>query len=46
MIETFYKIIMRLFFANAFNIKNMKRIKFDSDNILIFNYLKYVKINR
>ena len=37
---------MRLFFANAFNIKNIKRIKFNLNNILLFNYLKYVKINR
>ena len=37
---------MRLLSANAFNIKNVKRIKFNSDNILLFDYLKYVKINR
>ena len=37
---------MRLLFVNAFNIKNVKRIKLNSDNILLFNYLKYVKINR
>ena len=40
------KIIMRLLLANAFNIKNVRRIKFDSNNILLFDYLKYVKINR
>ena len=34
---------MRLFFANAFNIKNVKRIRFDLNNILLFDYLKYVK---
>ena len=37
---------MRLLLVNALNIKNVKRIKFDSDNILLFDYLKYVKINR
>ena len=36
---------MRLFSANAFNIKNVRRIKFDSDNTFLFDYLKYVKIN-
>ena len=37
---------MRLLSVNAFNIKNVKRIKLDSDNILLFDYLEYVKINR
>ena len=37
---------MRLFLANAFSNKNVKRIKLDSNNILLFDYLKYVKINR
>ena len=37
---------MRLLSANALNIKDVKRIKLDSDNILIFDYLKYVEINR
>ena len=37
---------MRLFFASAFNIKNVKRIKLNSDNTLLFDYLKCVKINR
>ena len=37
---------MRLLLASALNIKNVKRIKLDSDNILLFDYLKYVKINR
>ena len=36
---------MRLLSAGALNIKNVKRIKFDSDNILLFDYLKYIKIN-
>ena len=40
------KIIMRLLPASAFNIKNVERIKLDSNNILLFNYLKYVKTNR
>ena len=40
-----YKIIVRLLFASAFNIKNVKRIKFDLNNILLFDYLEYVKIN-
>ena len=35
---------MRLLLANAFNIKNVKRIKLNSDNILLFDYLKYVEI--
>ena len=37
---------MRLLFASAFNIKNVKHIKFNSDNILLFDYLKYIEINR
>ena len=37
---------MRLLPVNAFNIKNVKRIKLDSDNIFLFDYLKYVEINR
>ena len=37
---------MHLFFASALNIKNVKRIKFNSDNIFLFDYLKYVKTNR
>ena len=36
---------MRLFLVSAFNIKDVKRIKLNSNNILLFNYLKYVKIN-
>ena len=36
---------MRLLFASASNIKNLRRIKLDLDNILQFDYLKYVKIN-
>ena len=32
---------MRLLFASAFNIKNVKRIKLNSNNIFLFNYLKY-----
>ena len=37
---------MRLLLANAFNIKNVRRIKFDSDNIFLFEYLEYVETNR
>ena len=37
---------MRLFLASAPNIKNIKRIKFNLNNILLFDYLEYVKINR
>ena len=37
---------MRLLPVSAFNIKNMRRIKLDLNNILLFDYLKYVKINR
>ena len=41
-----YKIIVRLLLASAFNIKNVRRIKLDSNNILLFDYLEYVKTNR
>ena len=34
------KIIMRLLPASAPNIKNMRRIKLNSNNILLFDYLK------
>ena len=37
---------MRLLLVNALNIKNVKRIKFNPDNILLFDYLKYVETNR
>ena len=37
---------MRLLFANAFDIINVKRIKFNLNNIFLFDYLKYIKINR
>ena len=37
---------MRLLSANAFNIKNVKHIKLDLNNILLFDYLEYVEINR
>ena len=37
---------MRLLPVSASNIKNVRRIKLDLDNILLFDYLKYVKINR
>ena len=37
---------MRLLSVNALNIKNVKRIKLDLNNIFLFDYLKYVKINR
>ena len=36
---------MRLLLASASNIKNMKRIKLDSNNTFLFDYLKYVEIN-
>ena len=36
---------MRLLLANASNIKNVKRIKLNSDNILLFNYFKYIETN-
>ena len=36
---------MRLLSVNAFNIKNVRRIKLDLNNILLFDYLKYVKTN-
>ena len=39
------KIIVRLLLANALNIKNIKRIKLDSNNTLLFNYLKYIETN-
>ena len=35
-----YKVIMRLLSANALNIKNVKRIKLDLNNIFLFDYLK------
>ena len=41
-----YKIIVRLLLASAFNIKNVRRIKLDSNNILLFDFLEYVKTNR
>ena len=37
---------MRLLSVSASNIKNVKRIKLDSDNTLLFDYLEYVEINR
>ena len=37
---------MRLLSANALNIKNVKRIKLDSNNTFLFDYLEYVEINR
>ena len=37
---------MRLLSANALNIKNVKRIKFNLNNIFLFDYLEYVKTNR
>ena len=37
---------MRLLSVNAFNIKDVRRIKLDLNNILLFDYLEYVKINR
>ena len=40
------KIIVRLLPASAFNIKNVKHIKLDPDNILLFDYLEYVETNR
>ena len=40
------KIIMRLLPVSASNIKNVKRIKLDLSNTFLFDYLKYVKINR
>ena len=36
---------MRLLSANASNIKNVRRIRFDSDNTFLFDYLKYVETN-
>ena len=37
---------MRLLFVNASNIKDVRRIKLELNDILLFDYLKYVKINR
>ena len=37
---------MHLLPASAPNIKNVKHIKFDSNNTFLFNYLKYIEINR
>ena len=37
---------MRLFLVNASSIKNVRRIKLNSNNILLFDYLEYIKINR
>ena len=37
------KIIMRLLLVNALNIKNVRRIKLNLNNILLFNYLEYVE---
>ena len=37
---------MRLLPANAPNIKNVRHIKLDLDNILLFDYLKYRETNR
>ena len=37
---------MRLLSASAPNIKDVRRIKLDSDNTLLFDYLEYVEINR
>ena len=37
---------MRLLFASAPNIKNVKHIKFDLNNIFLFNYLEYGETNR
>ena len=37
---------MRLLLVSAPNIKNVRHIKFDLNNILLFDYLKYVKTNR
>ena len=39
------KVVVRLLFVNAFNIKDVRRIKLDLDNIFLFDYLKYVEIN-
>ena len=38
--------MMRLLLISALNIKNVRRIKFDSNNILLFDYLEYVETNR
>ena len=40
------KIIVRLLPASAPSIKNVRRIKLDSDNTLLFDYLEYVETNR
>ena len=37
---------MRLLLASASNIKDVKRIKFNSNNTFLFDYLEYVEINR
>ena len=37
---------MRLLFVNTLSFKNVKRIKLNSDNIFLFDYLKYIEINR
>ena len=37
---------MRLLSASAPNIKNVRRIKLDPDNTLLFDYLEYVETNR
>ena len=37
---------MRLLSVSALNIKNVRRIKLDSDNTLLFDYLEYIKTNR
>ena len=44
--ESDCKIIVRLFPASAFNIKNVRRIKLNLNNTLLFDYLEYVKTNR
>ena len=43
--KNLYKIIIRLLLVSASNIKNVKCIKFNLNNILLFDYLEYVKIN-
>ena len=37
---------MRLLPASAPSIKNVKRIRLDLNNILLFDYLEYVETNR
>ena len=44
--QTLCKVIVRLLLASAPSIKDVKRIKLDPDNILLFDYLEYVEINR